>query len=96
MLNRVLQFISTVMLICFLSGAVLLAQNDFSQVEIKTIPVAEGIYMLEGAGGNIGVSAGGDGVFMIDDQFAPLSEKIKQAVDPNNLGDRMYPTIDEK
>ena len=54
--------------------------QDFSNVEIKTIKVADGIYMLMGRGGNIGVSAGEDGVFMIDDQFAPLTEKIKQAV----------------
>ena len=53
---------------------------DFSTVEIKTEKVAEGIYMLTGRGGNIGVSAGDDGVFVIDDQFAPLTDKIKAAV----------------
>ncbi len=56
------------------------AQTDWSQVEIKTIAVAPGIYMLEGAGGNIGVSAGDDGVVLIDDQFAPLTDKIRDAV----------------
>jgi cyclase len=61
------------------AGAVL-AQRDFSKVEIKTTKVADGIYMLEGAGGNIGVCAGGDGTLLIDDQFAPLSDKIKAAV----------------
>ncbi|PZD75176.1 Metallo-beta-lactamase type 2 [Acaryochloris thomasi RCC1774] len=55
-------------------------QQDFSKTEIETIPVAEGIYMLVGEGGNIGVSAGEDGVFMVDDQFAPLTEKIKAAI----------------
>jgi glyoxylase-like metal-dependent hydrolase (beta-lactamase superfamily II) len=54
--------------------------QDFSKVEIKTIKVADGVYMLVGRGGNIGVSAGEDGVFMIDDQFAPLTDKIKNAV----------------
>ena len=49
-------------------------------VEIKTIEVAEGVYMLEGRGGNIGLSVGADGAFMIDDQFAPLTEKILAAV----------------
>jgi glyoxylase-like metal-dependent hydrolase (beta-lactamase superfamily II) len=58
----------------------LFAQGDFDQVEIKTVPVADGIYMLEGAGGNIGVCVGEDGVFLIDDQFAPLTDKIKKAV----------------
>ena len=51
-----------------------------AEVEIQTVTVAEGIYMLVGQGGNIGVSAGEDGVFLIDDQFAPLTAKIKAAV----------------
>ena len=55
-------------------------QRSFDAVQIKTTKVAEGIYMLEGEGGNIGVSAGEDGVFLIDDQFAPLSQKIMAAV----------------
>ena len=64
-----------------LASAPVQAQEDkFAAVEIKTQKVAEGIYMLTGEGGNIGVSVGADGVFMIDDQFAPLSEKIKAAV----------------
>src|SRR5262245_16476126 len=53
---------------------------DFSTVEIKTEKVAEGIYMLTGRGGNIGVSVGPDGVLVIDDQFAPLTDKIKAAI----------------
>lgn len=57
-----------------------LAQDDFSDVEIKVTKVADGVYMLEGAGGNIGVSVGNDGVFLIDDQYAPLTEKIVDAV----------------
>lgn len=62
-------------------GRLTLAQTqDFSRVEIKTIPVTTGIYMLVGEGGNIGVSAGEDGVFLIDDQFAPLTEKIQAAI----------------
>src|SRR5690349_16271283 len=56
------------------------AQQDFSQVEIKTHQLAEGLYYLEGSGGNIGVSVGDDGVFLIDDQYAPLSEKIIAAI----------------
>ena len=54
----------------------LTAQRDFSQVEIKALPVSGTVSMLEGAGGNIGVSAGPDGVLIVDDQFAPLAEKI--------------------
>lgn len=56
------------------------AQQDFSKVEIKTQKLPGSVYMLEGAGGNIGVSAGPDGVLVIDDQFAPLADKIKAAV----------------
>jgi glyoxylase-like metal-dependent hydrolase (beta-lactamase superfamily II) len=54
--------------------------QDYSQVEIKAETVAGGVWMLTGAGGNIGVCAGPDGVFLIDDQFAPLTEKIRAAV----------------
>ncbi|MEE3197454.1 MAG: MBL fold metallo-hydrolase [Pseudomonadota bacterium] len=54
--------------------------QDFSQVQIKTTEVAEDIYMLEGAGGNLGLSVGADGAFLIDDQYAPLSEKISAAI----------------
>lgn len=53
---------------------------DFDKVKIQTIPVEDGVYMLVGEGGNIGVSAGEDGVFLIDDQFAPLTSKIQDAV----------------
>jgi glyoxylase-like metal-dependent hydrolase (beta-lactamase superfamily II) len=54
--------------------------RDWSQVQIKPTKLAEGLYMLEGAGGNIGVSLGEDGVFLVDDQYAPLTPKIKAAV----------------
>lgn len=56
------------------------AQGRFDNVKINVEPVSENIYMLTGAGGNIGVSVGDEGVFMIDDQFAPLSEKIQAAI----------------
>jgi glyoxylase-like metal-dependent hydrolase (beta-lactamase superfamily II) len=58
-----------------------LAQRDFSNVEIKTTEIGGGVYMLEGAGGNIGLSVGEDGAFVIDDQFAPLAEKIVSAIE---------------
>jgi glyoxylase-like metal-dependent hydrolase (beta-lactamase superfamily II) len=61
------------------SKVYILSAQDFDSVEIKTIKVTENIYMLEGRGGNIGVIVGEDGVLMIDDQFAPLSGKIKTA-----------------
>src|SRR5678816_4008703 len=55
-------------------------QQDFSKVEIKATKVAGSVYMLEGSGGNIGVCAGEDGIVIVDDQFAPLANKIKAAL----------------
>ena len=56
------------------------AQRDFFQVRIEPIKVAEGIYMLQGQGGNIGLSVGEDGALIIDDQFAPLAPKIRAVI----------------
>ena len=61
-------------------GPDLSAQQDFDAVQIDTIEVADGIYMLMGAGGNIGLSVGDDGAFVVDDQFAPLTDKIRAAI----------------
>jgi len=65
-------------------------QQDFSQVEIKTTPVAGKVSMLEGAGGNIAVSAGDDGLLIVDDQYAPLADKIKAALKAIHDGDLAY------
>ena len=54
--------------------------KDFDKVQIKTVKLSENVYMLLGSGGNIGVYAGDDGVFLVDDQFAPLTKKIKAAI----------------
>jgi cyclase len=71
----------TVTLWSLLFSASVVAQPDrFDKVQIKTTRLAESIYMLEGEGGNIGVSAGEDGVFLIDDQFAPLTPRILAAI----------------
>src|SRR4051812_33355486 len=53
---------------------------DPSKVTVKSTPVAGSVTMIEGAGGNLGVSAGEDGVFVIDDQFAPMAPKLKAAI----------------
>lgn len=73
-----------VALIVCLSGIRTHAQ-DFTKVEIKVTKVNGNVYMLEGAGGNIGVSLGPDGILIVDDQFAPLADKIKAAL--KTLGD---------
>ncbi len=56
------------------------AHSDFSRLEIRTTSLGSGLAMLEGPGGNLGVSTGPDGVFLIDDPFAPLTEKIRAAI----------------
>jgi len=57
-----------------------LAQQDLSKVEIRADKLSESLYMLTGAGGNIGLSLGEDAVFLVDDQFAPLTPKIEAAI----------------
>lgn len=71
------------LLLCAATQAI--AQQDFSKVEIKATKVSGNVYMLEGSGGNIGVSVGSDGLLIVDDQFAPLADKIKAAL--KNLGE---------
>jgi cyclase len=55
-------------------------QPDFSKVEIKTTKISNNFYTLDGQGGTIGVLVGADGIFMVDSQFAPLSQKIAAAI----------------
>ena len=69
----------TLLVVCALAHFVH-AQQDFSKVEIKATQVAGNIWMLEGSGGNIGVSVGQDGLLIVDDQYAPLADKIKAAL----------------
>jgi cyclase len=57
---------------------------DWSKVQIKVTKVSGNIYMLEGQGGNIAASVGEDGIVIVDDEFAPLAEKIQAAL--KNLG----------
>ncbi len=71
---------SCLLVLSLLVSTSLFAFQDMSEVTIEVIPVSENVYMLMGRGGNIGVSVGDDGVFMIDDQFAPLTPKIIEAV----------------
>src|SRR5215204_1969257 len=55
-------------------------QTDWSKVQVKATKVSGNVYMLEGSGGNIGVSVGADGILIVDDQFAPLADKIRAAL----------------
>ena len=72
-MNRTLALVAT---IACLSAAA----QDFSKVEIAATRLGDTLYMLRGAGGNIGLSAGDDTVFIVDDQFAPLTPKITAAI----------------
>ena len=67
-------------LLAFAANAPAQAQQDFSKVQIKTTPITKNFFTLEGQGGTIGVLSGPDGIFMVDDQFAPLTDKIVAAI----------------
>jgi cyclase len=74
-------------LICVLA-AVAQQEPDWSKVQIKTTKVSGNIYMLEGQGGNIAASVGEDGIVIVDDQFAPLAEKIQAALKELKITDK--------
>ena len=71
------------LLLATLLAATVQADNHhdpYANVAIEATELSSGIYMLTGSGGNLGVSVGEDGTFLIDDQFAPLSSKIMAAI----------------
>src|SRR2546427_7770119 len=76
-----------VALICS-SAARAQQQQDFSKVQIKVTKVSGNIYMLEGQGGNIAASVGEDGIVIVDDQFAPLADKIQAALKELKITDK--------
>jgi len=61
-------------------GLAITQEQDFSKIQIKVSKVAGSVYMLQGAGGNIGASVGEDGIVIVDDQYAPLADKIQAAL----------------
>src|SRR3989440_5610500 len=63
-------------------------EPDWSKVQIKVTKVSGNIYMLEGSGGNIAASVGEDGIVIVDDQFAPLAEKIQAALKGLGITDK--------
>jgi cyclase len=72
--------LATLAVVAFAALPALAQQQDFSKVEVKAQKLSEGVYMLTGSGGNIGLSVGKDGCYVIDDQYAPLTDKILAAV----------------
>src|ERR1700758_4171307 len=81
---RIPHLVTTLLLAVLFAGSTRGQQQDFSKVEIKVTKVSGNIYMLEGAGGNIAASVGEDGIVIVDDQYAPLADKIQAAL--KNLG----------
>src|SRR5688572_14813543 len=67
-------------LLLSLVPALLLAQTNFDTITVRAQALRGGVYMLTGAGGNIGLSVGTDAAFIVDDQYAPLTPKIVSAV----------------
>jgi glyoxylase-like metal-dependent hydrolase (beta-lactamase superfamily II) len=74
-MNRI---ITILFLLC--TSLIVKAQTNWDTIQIRSEKVAGNIYILKGSGGNIGVLTGKDGILMVDDQFLPLSEKIKDAI----------------
>ena len=79
--GRQLAMVAALALTCLLSTV--RAQNiDFAAIELQTVKVADGLYVLMGgpAQGNIAVSAGSDGMFLVDSMYAPMHQKIMDAL----------------
>jgi len=81
------RFTSAVFGITLLAAGSAFAQQDFSAVEVIVHPVSGNVSYLEGAGGNIGMLTGEDGVILVDDQYAPLTDKIVAAIRTVSDGD---------
>ena len=75
-MKKLLSLVSLFLIIAVIS----IAQTDFEKIQIETIKITDSIYMLKGAGGNIGAFICADGVLLIDTQYAPLYEKIKNVL----------------
>lgn len=88
-MNRLVPLLLTTAVAISVTGP-LAAQQDFSKVETKAQPVAPGLSVLFGAGGNMAVSHGPDGTVLIDDQFAPLTPKIEAAIAALGAGPVKY------
>lgn len=75
-----MRMLVAILVVLFAAGFVNAQDRDFSKVEVKATKVSGNVYMLTGAGGNIGAVVGDDGIVIVDDQYAPLAEKIEAAL----------------
>jgi len=87
-LSRLAVAVSMLMVLCSLLNRASAQDQDFSKVEIKVTKVSGNIYMLQGAGGNIAASVGQDGIVIVDDQYAPLADKIQAALKGLGITDK--------
>jgi cyclase len=88
-MRKLLASLMLVAVAAFAAAAVWGGQGqDFSKVQIKVTKVSGNIYMLEGAGGNIAASIGDDGIVIVDDQFAPLADKIQASLKSQGITDK--------
>jgi len=79
-MHHVVKSVSLAVALFFLLTCTAGAQNNFDSVQIHTTPLAGTVSMMTGAGGNMGVCAGDDGAFLVDAEYAPLTQKIVSAV----------------
>lgn len=76
--NRTLLIIAMILVMVWIHPAN--AQQSMENVQIKATEITDSVYMLTGRGGNLGLSVGDDGAFLVDDQYAPLTDKILAAI----------------
>ena len=89
-LKRLSIFTLSLVQLSLVSSAVLADDDRFKDVEITSQKLTDTAYMFTGSGGNIGVSAGSDGILIIDDQFAPLADKISASLNKIQSGTPKY------
>jgi len=86
--ESILRCVPVLLMAAALGNALCAQEQDFSKVQIKVTKVSGNIYMLEGAGGNIAASVGEDGIVIVDDQYAPLADKIQAALKDLKITDK--------
>jgi len=75
-----MRLVPALVIALFVAAQPVAAQQDFSKVEIATTKLSDRVYLMIGAGGNMALAVGEDATFLVDDQFAPLTERINAAI----------------
>jgi glyoxylase-like metal-dependent hydrolase (beta-lactamase superfamily II) len=70
----------TLLFLCLCTLVQISTAQDFDKYQVNTIQLTDNIYMMSGAGGNLAVCTGGDGVFLVDADYTEMSEKVKSAI----------------